>query len=121
MVNSTGALVYDPCIGEFDYVQEEIPTYPFVEANNNLFNFNESFLATLESLHKSCGYADFIDRYYKFPPTENQPTLFFNYSDPVNATCDLLDTAIAEALRINPCFNLYEIVRRLSIDLWYAR
>ena len=59
--NLSGALVYDPCIGEFDTVQEEIPTYPFIEANQQLFNFNESFMATLKSIHEDCGYADFID------------------------------------------------------------
>ena len=26
---SAGALVYDPCIGSFDYVQNEVPAVPF--------------------------------------------------------------------------------------------
>jgi len=68
-----GALVYDPCIGQFDYVQQEVPAVPFVVQNNNLFNFNESFLAQLEDLHESCGYADYIEKYLQFPPAGNQP------------------------------------------------
>ncbi|WVQ72894.1 hypothetical protein IAR50_002455 [Cryptococcus sp. DSM 104548] len=107
--NLSGALVYDPCIGEFDYVQEEIPTYPFVEANNNLFNFNASVMAELKGLHESCGYKQYIDDYLVFPPKGQQPHLFFNYSDPANQTCDLLDIVNDLALQINPCFDIYEI------------
>ncbi|WVO14452.1 hypothetical protein L204_102086 [Cryptococcus depauperatus] len=107
--NLSGALVYDPCIGEFDYVQEEIPIYPFVEANNNLFNFNASVMSELKGLHESCGYAEYIDKYLKFPATENQPPLYFNSSDPQNMTCDVFNTVNELALRINPCFDVYEI------------
>lgn len=68
-----GALVYDPCIGQFDYVQQEVPVVPMVLENNNLFNFNESFLDQLQQLHDSCGYADYIDQYLQFPASGVQP------------------------------------------------
>ena len=70
---SQGALVYDPCIGQFDYVQEEVPAVPYVVENNNLFNFNESFLEQLGQLHHSCGYAEYIEKYLQFPPIGKQP------------------------------------------------
>lgn len=79
---------------------------PFVQENNNLLNFNASFMADLESLHQSCGYADFIDRYMKFPPTEQQPAV---NSHTVNATCDVFDLIDQAAFAPNPCFNIYEI------------
>ncbi|KAJ9620999.1 hypothetical protein H2203_007586 [Taxawa tesnikishii (nom. ined.)] len=104
--NLSGALVYDPCIGAFEYVQEEVVVVPFVQENNNLLNFNASFMADLESLHQSCGYADFIDRYMKFPPTEQQPAV---NSHTVNATCDVFDLIDQAAFAPNPCFNIYEI------------
>ncbi|KAK8858472.1 hypothetical protein IAR55_002699 [Kwoniella newhampshirensis] len=107
--NLSGALIYDGVIGEYDYVQGEIPAVPFVEANANLFNFNETFMSELKGLHESCGYADYIDRYMKFPPVENQPHLFFNYSDPKNQTCDLQDIVNNEVLRVNPCFDIYSV------------
>ncbi|KAJ6088916.1 hypothetical protein N7499_004167 [Penicillium canescens] len=102
-----GALAYDPCIGQFDYVQEEIPVVPFVQQNANLFNFNESFMAELEKKHKSCGYEDFIDKYLTFPPPETQPPMFFNYT--TDADCDLFDLVYYEVFHNNPCFDLYEI------------
>lgn len=70
---SQGALVYDPCIGQHDYVQQEVPAVPYVVENNNLFNFNESFLEQLGKLHQSCGYAGYIEKYLQFPPPGNQP------------------------------------------------
>ncbi|KAJ5492674.1 Serine-type carboxypeptidase F [Penicillium diatomitis] len=102
-----GALAYDPCIGQFDYVQEEIPAVPFVQQNKNLFNFNETFMAELERLHKECGYEEFIDTYLKFPPPKEQPPLFFNYTS--MGECDVFSMIYNEALGINPCWDLYEV------------
>jgi carboxypeptidase D len=99
--------VYDPCIGQFDYVQEEAPTVPFVLENANLFNFNESFLAELESLHESCGYKAFIDEYLVFPAKNVQPPKFFNYT--TEAACDVFDMVFSEAFNPNPCFDIYEV------------
>ncbi|KAK4688407.1 hypothetical protein P7C73_g1706, partial [Tremellales sp. Uapishka_1] len=103
----TGALVYDPCIGEFDGIQEEYTAYPLIEANANLFNFNESFMANLKEMHQQCGYEAYISKYLTFPPAGVQPPSFFNYTS--NATCDVFDSAFAAALQINPCFDIYEI------------
>ncbi|KAL4794239.1 Alpha/Beta hydrolase protein [Aspergillus venezuelensis] len=103
----SGALVYDPCIGQHDYVQEEVPAVPFVLENANLFNFNQSFLDELTSLHESCGYKDFIDEYLTFPASGVQPTKFFNYTS--DAACDVFDIIINEALTINSCFDVYEV------------
>ncbi|KAJ5773493.1 hypothetical protein N7457_008389 [Penicillium paradoxum] len=85
-----GALAYDPCIGQFDYVQEQVPVVPFVQENANLFNFNKSLMAELEAKHKSF-----------------QPPKMFNYTS--DADCDLFDLVYNEIFHINPCFDLYEI------------
>ncbi|KAJ6092671.1 hypothetical protein N7486_007960 [Penicillium sp. IBT 16267x] len=102
-----GALAYDPCIGQFDWVQEEAPAVPLVQNNANLFGFNDTFMAELDRLHKECGYADFIDKYLTFPPPEHQPPKYFNYT--ADAACDVFDLIYEEAFAINPCFDLYEI------------
>jgi carboxypeptidase D len=102
-------LVYDPCIGQFNYVQEQAPTYPFVLENNNIFNFNQSFLNELEQLHKECGYADFIEEYLVFPPKKRQPVIPANVPQ-LNGKCDIFDIATNAALDPNPCFNPYQIV-----------
>lgn len=102
-----GALAYDPCIGQFDWVQQEAPAVPLVQNNPNLFGFNESFMAELDRLHKKCGYEQFIDEYLTFPPPKHQPPKFFNYSS--DAACDVFDLIYEEAFKANPCFDLYEI------------
>ncbi|KAL4781942.1 Alpha/Beta hydrolase protein [Aspergillus varians] len=104
--NLSGALVYDPCIGQHDYVQEEVPAVPFVQANANLFNFNASFLSDLEVRHEECGFKDFLDEYLVFPPSGIQPPKSVNYSD---TYCDVFDVINNEAFAANTCFDIYEI------------
>jgi carboxypeptidase D len=110
----SGALTYDPCIGQFDYVQEEIPTVPFVVKNNNLFNFNGTFIAELEHLHQTCGYADYIKKYLTFPASGIQPPLFFNYTS--DANCDVLDIVNVAAFTPIPCFDIYDIPAMVRVS-----
>jgi carboxypeptidase D len=113
----SGALTYDPCIGNFDFVQEEVPAVPYVVANNNLFNFNASFLAQLEELHKSCGYAAYIEKYLTFPASGVQPPRLFNFSDPTDNKCDVFDLINFAAFDPNPCFDIYEITTMVCRNL----
>ncbi|GAB7351667.1 hypothetical protein MBLNU459_g2265t1 [Dothideomycetes sp. NU459] len=103
----SGALAFDPCIGQFDYTQEEAVVVPFVEANANLFNFNASFLAELQSLHQSCGYADYIEKYMTFPASGVQPAIGPN----ISTQCDVFDLIDFAAFDPNPCFDIYQIVQ----------
>lgn len=98
--------MYDPCIGSFLYVQEEVTAYPFVEANNNMIGLNASYLAQLKALDESCGYADFRDKYLTFPASGVQPVTPDNFF----GSCDINGLATNAAFPINPCFNSYEIV-----------
>lgn len=106
--------MYDPCIGQFDYVQEEVPAVPFVQENANLFNFNETFMEELEELHKSCGYQDFIDQYLTFPASGVQPPKLVNQSD---SRCEVFNKINNEAYSKNPCFDVYEINQMCPL-LW---
>lgn len=111
----SGALVYDPVIGQFDYTQEEVVAVPFVLENQALLQFNASFLAQLESLDQSCGYADLRSKYLTFPPPGNQPAVFFNYTSEAN--CDVFDQIDDAALTNNPCFDIYEVNQQCPL-LW---
>ena len=84
--DQSGVLVFDPCIGRFDYVQEEVSAVPFVGTNANLFNFNESFMAEIQALHQSCGHID-------LPTKRNQPPVFFDYTSEANYDFDLINEA----------------------------
>ena len=100
-----GALVYDPSIGS-DYDQEEATAVPYVNANQNLFAFNQSFMEQLNQLDESCGYAAYRKKYLQFPPPGPQPVKHVNYN--TIGACDVFDTINAAALTINPCFDIYE-------------
>ena len=101
-----GALVYDPCIGEFVSTQEEYVAVPYVQEYNNILNLNQSFVNTLVELDKSCGYADYREKYLQFPATGVQPPTFFNFTSQAN--CDVFDMIDNAALQVNPCFDIYE-------------
>jgi carboxypeptidase D len=108
-----GALVYDPCIGEFVSIQEEYVAVPFLAENNNILNINDTFLAELEHLHDTCGYAKYLDQYFTFPASGVQPPLYFNYT--AEGDCDVFDLINNALLAVNPCFDIYEIVEQCPI------
>lgn len=110
-----GALIYDPVIGEFDVVQRQMTTYPLVEANSNMFNFNATVMAELKQYHESCGFKDYIDKYLQFPPPEKQPPMLFNRSDNASLMCDLFDGVMYLEIQVNPCFNVYEVVSQTHL------
>jgi carboxypeptidase D len=104
-------------IGNWDFIQQEVPVVPFVQANQNILNFNTTFLAKVSALHESCGYADWIDQYLVFPASGVQPAVFFNDSSPRNASCDVFDMLDHAAFAINPCFDVYSINEQCPL-LW---
>jgi carboxypeptidase D len=110
-----GALLYDPTIGQFDYVQEEVPIVPFLLEYAHLFNLNESFMAEMQSLHMSCGYQDYIDKYLVFPASGIQPQKHLNNT--ADASCDVFIMIFYAALNPNPCFSIYEVNSMCPI-LW---
>jgi carboxypeptidase D len=83
--NVSGILVYDPCIGSYTYTNNAFIN-KFVHDNNNVLGFNDSFIATLDEKHESCGYAEFIEDYLVFPPNGSQPEKYFNTT--ADADCD---------------------------------
>jgi len=72
-----------------------------------VLGLNKTFLAQLDASDKSCGYADFREKYLKFPPPGVQPPKYFDYD--ADAACDLWDDVYYAAYAPNPCFNVYEL------------
>lgn len=107
----SGALMYDPCIAQYEYVGNAVPIVPFVQKNANLFNFNESFMAELERSYEFCGYRNFTSYFLNFPPLAEQPILYdaFNNISAPGIECDLWSLVWETAFQANPCFNTYEI------------
>lgn len=112
-----GALLYDPVIGDFTYTQEEVVAVPFVQEYQNILNLNASFMAEIEKLDKSCGYAALREKYLTFPPPGHQPSFYENTTS--QAKCDVFDMIDNAALEINPCFDIYEINQQCPL-LWVS-
>ncbi|GKZ27404.1 hypothetical protein AbraIFM66951_005303 [Aspergillus brasiliensis] len=110
--NLSGALLYDACIGQWDWIQAELPAYPFVKQHASLFNFNQSYMTELETTYEECGYKAYFDEYFAFPPTGIQPPKYMNYSE-----CDIYNMIYYEAYNPNPCFNPYKVVDECPL-LW---
>ncbi|PYH83270.1 alpha/beta-hydrolase [Aspergillus uvarum CBS 121591] len=112
--NLSGALLYDACIGQWDWVQAELPAYPFVQQHASLFNFNETFMTSLATTYEECGYQAYFDEYFTFPASGLQPPRYMNYSD---VACDIYNAIYYEAFTPNPCFNPYRIIDECPL-LW---
>lgn len=54
----SGALVYDPCIGDCGYVQMTVPTAQFITSNNVILNLNSSSLQAMNEMADRCGYTN---------------------------------------------------------------
>lgn len=100
-------------IGSYISIQTELPTYPWIVANQVNLNLNATFLAELEALDRKCGYATYRDKYMKFPPSGVQPPMYFNFTS--QADCDIYDLAQNAILEVNPCFNPYWAIQQCPI------
>jgi carboxypeptidase D len=109
--NLSGAMVYDPSIGS-GYAQELATAVPLVNANANLFNFNQSFMAELNSLQKSCGYEAYLDEWLVFPAKGVQPTPKEDFGK-----CNTFEKILDVVSRNNPCFDIYDINAQCPL-LW---
>ncbi len=104
-------MIFDPSISS-DLLQIQIPAVPFVHTNQNIFNFNASFLSYLDQQNTNCGYANYTQKYALYPPSGPLPTPISNTYD-----CDLWNAIFSAALIINPAFNIYRITDTPPI-LW---
>ena len=112
LLTAIGALMYDPVIGSYDYIQQQVVAYPYVEQNNNMIGLNRSYIAKLEGLHQSCGYADYIKTYLTYPASSVQPETP-EYPD----ECGINVLAELAAFHPNPCFNSYEINTQCKLQI----
>ena len=66
------------------------------------------FLANIQGLHQSCGYADFIDKYLQIPAYGIQPPAISNSSADEN--CSTIATMVTHAeIKISPFFDQLQI------------
>ncbi|KAH8833996.1 alpha/beta-hydrolase [Flagelloscypha sp. PMI_526] len=91
-----GIWIADPSLS-YDLVQEEIPAYDFMIANEAQFALSEAEKAKFKKQAKDCGYLGYIDKYVKYPPQE------------IKDGCDIWSDIFEATLEVNPAFNIYRI------------
>ncbi|KAJ9156430.1 Carboxypeptidase [Pleurostoma richardsiae] len=118
--NMSGMIIYDPSIATSG-LQTDITAVPFVDYHKNLFPFNDTYFAQLHALDETCGYADFREKYLRYPPVSHLPSPPYG----VNATtgeripgCSGLRSAVQRAVTLlNPCFDIYAVATTCPL-LW---
>jgi carboxypeptidase D len=106
--NLAGISINDPIIGD-ETIQQQVVLLPYVNFWQNLLFLNDTFMEQITQHHKECGYTNYMDKYFKFPPPEGPfPVLPDPYSSE-NYTCDQFDNFYSAILEVNPCFNIYHI------------
>ncbi|CAE6996889.1 hypothetical protein CFE70_000387 [Pyrenophora teres f. teres 0-1] len=107
--NLGGISINNPVIGE-DSLHQQIPMVPYVKHYNNILFYNDTFLQQQEKLNKDCGYADYYDKYFKFPPPKGPfPDVNDPYYDSPDEKCDIQGRFFNASAYTNPCFSPYHI------------
>lgn len=109
-----GVLIYDPSFAS-DAVLEEVPSVPFVERWDGLFNFNKTFMAELHNRSDACGYTDYFNKYLTFPPVPG-PMPEPDHSQ-WEDNCAIWSDIIDAAMLTNPCFDVYQVATTCPL-LW---
>ncbi|KAK6859458.1 hypothetical protein PG995_003094 [Apiospora arundinis] len=109
--NVSGMLVYDGVYAE-DSVAERVPAVPFTDSLPGLFPFNETFSKEIHDRHKSCGYADYLEKYLVYPASGPQPQygeIYDNVTAETKSCARILEDIDEAITAINPCFNIYRV------------
>lgn len=109
-----GFWIADPVLG-WTVAQTQIPAVDFVHKYENVFAFNQTFLAHLDQLAATCNYTGYVDKFVTFPP--KGPLPLPGRSTSAARGCDLWDLIFDAALTVNPAFNIYRIFDTFPV-LW---
>ncbi|EJD41864.1 alpha/beta-hydrolase [Auricularia subglabra TFB-10046 SS5] len=104
-----GIWIADPSL-TYGVVQQDIPSLRFVQANQNLFPFNKTFMAQLQSASDACGYTDYLDQFVTFPPKGPLPLpVGTNGTTSAIPSCRLHSMVQRAVNILNPAFDVYRV------------
>ena len=87
---------------------------PFVDHWPALFGLNETFMADIRAQAASCGYTDYFNDSFTFPPKGKMYPPAKTGRDP---GCDIWTDIFSAVSLVNPCFSVYEISTTCPV-LW---
>ncbi|KAF6832363.1 carboxypeptidase [Colletotrichum plurivorum] len=106
-------MIFDPLISQRG-LSQDFGVSKTVEYWGPAFTLNETARAKVREMDEKCGYAEYLEKYFTFPPSGPQPVdLPGSYTPDMKYVpeCDIL-TYVATAERAaNPCFSYYNILR----------
>ncbi|KAH8990934.1 alpha/beta-hydrolase [Lactarius hatsudake] len=91
-----------------DVISFEVPSVNFVHRNENVFAFNQSFLAHIDQVADSCHYTSYLSEYLTYPPPP-APFPLPGASTEADPGCDVWTEIAIAAITLNPAFNIFRI------------
>ena len=88
-----------------------VPVAAFVDAYDNVFRLNDTFMNSVRGRAKTCGFTDLFAKHLSFPPPGPMPALVgtkdlrYKFSPCGKLWADIFAAVTA----VNPCFNFYHI------------
>ncbi|MBO1765075.1 hypothetical protein JQN64_28300, partial [Escherichia coli] len=82
---------------------------PYVEYWQKLMFLNDTYMERSRKHNEQCGYTQYMDKYFKFPPPQEPFPVLPPPSNANNYSCDQFDNFYGAILEVNPCFNIYHI------------
>lgn len=115
----SGMLIYDGIMFD-DEVQGNIPSYEYVKHHRDLLPYADPAREKMKHTADKCGFTDFIEKYWQYPPSGPMPHLTPGLKMFPNGSRQYEDQDCAsffydvwmESLKVNPCFNIYNIMDR---------
>lgn len=109
--NFQGAAINDPIIGN-PVMQFEGVAMQYFNVWSQVFGLNSTAIANISAQNEECGYPAYLDKYFRFPPPEeNFPGPFGddNYGTNMPDSCDIQGDIIDAWSLVNPCWNFDHI------------
>jgi carboxypeptidase D len=107
--NPAGQIIINPSIGD-SVTQIRAQMLPYVSYWNNLLYLNRTFVEELAQKHEQCGFTQYLEQYWKFPPPEKPFPLLEDAANDLG--CDLQSMTQEAVKLVNPCFNIYHITEQ---------
>ncbi|OAA66152.1 Peptidase S10, serine carboxypeptidase [Cordyceps fumosorosea ARSEF 2679] len=122
-----GLLVYNG-ISWGEALQSAPVAFPFLDMHYDLMPLDQPVFEQLRALDAKCGFEDFRREYFVYPPRGPMPSPL-SHADNESDCAGIFDKVNMEAVKKNPCFNIYNIVDRCprrneplsGNDAWFAR
>ncbi|KAI0251528.1 Alpha/Beta hydrolase protein [Lactifluus subvellereus] len=102
-----GIWLASPILGR-DVVSTQAPAVNFVHKNENVFAFNQSFLAHIDQVADACNYTSYLSKFLTYPPPP-APFPLPGTSIEADPGCEVYTQIIEAALLLNPAFDIYRI------------